>query len=320
MARPRVFLCSTFFDLRQIREDLERFIRELGYEPVRHEAGQIPYGKKESLEASAYREVELCDVLVAVVGGRFGTESVDTPGVSISQAEIKRALEKGVQVFIFVEKSTLAEYSTYLLNKETVGIKYQFADDKRVFEFIEELHGLPRNNAIFSFETAVDITTCLREQFAGLFQRFLEDEQRRIEFAVLSEMRDVAKTLREVVQFFVDEKQGRGAEVREILLLNHPLFRHIQQLLKVDYRVFFTTKDEMNRWLKARGWLPIDPGALDADSVMEWHKGDEYMKLTHQIFDSDGKLIPFSPAEWSDGWLSQAKIPAPAPDDEEMPF
>jgi hypothetical protein len=57
MARPRVFICSTFYDLRQIRDDLERFMRDLGYEPVRHETGAIPYGKELPPEEYAYREV-----------------------------------------------------------------------------------------------------------------------------------------------------------------------------------------------------------------------------------------------------------------------
>ena len=41
MAKPRIFISSTFYDLRQVREDLERTIRELGYEPVRNETGSI---------------------------------------------------------------------------------------------------------------------------------------------------------------------------------------------------------------------------------------------------------------------------------------
>jgi hypothetical protein len=35
MAAPRVFISSTFYDLRYIRDDLERLIKEIGYEPVR---------------------------------------------------------------------------------------------------------------------------------------------------------------------------------------------------------------------------------------------------------------------------------------------
>lgn len=32
MAKPRVFISSTFYDLRQIRSDLDNFIDTLGYE------------------------------------------------------------------------------------------------------------------------------------------------------------------------------------------------------------------------------------------------------------------------------------------------
>lgn len=39
MAKPRVFISSTFYDLRQIRVELDKFIEGLGYEPVRNEEG-----------------------------------------------------------------------------------------------------------------------------------------------------------------------------------------------------------------------------------------------------------------------------------------
>ncbi len=34
MAKPRVFISSTYYDLRHIRNDLDGFIKELGYEPT----------------------------------------------------------------------------------------------------------------------------------------------------------------------------------------------------------------------------------------------------------------------------------------------
>ena len=43
MAKPRVFISSTFYDLRQIRVELDKFIEGLGYEPVRNEEGDIPF-------------------------------------------------------------------------------------------------------------------------------------------------------------------------------------------------------------------------------------------------------------------------------------
>ena len=39
MAKPRIFISSTYYDLRQVRADLERFIKDLGYETVLNEQG-----------------------------------------------------------------------------------------------------------------------------------------------------------------------------------------------------------------------------------------------------------------------------------------
>ena len=199
MAKPRVFISSTFYDLRQVREDIERTIRELGYEPVRNETGAIAYGKDKRPESFAYREVGLCQVIVSIIGGRFGTESQrNEPGYSISQVELRRALERGVQVFVFVEKSVLSEFSTYQLNKTNNDVKYRFVDDVRVFQFLEEIYTLPRNNPIAPFETALEISEYLKAQFAGLFHRFLEDHERLTQLRIIDEMNAVAKTLKEV--------------------------------------------------------------------------------------------------------------------------
>jgi Domain of unknown function (DUF4062) len=111
MARPRVFISSTFYDLKQIRSDLELFIRDIGYDPVLHERGAIPYGTKEKLEEYCYREINQVEILVSVIGGRFGSQSDHQP-YSISQQELKTAYELGVQVYIFVEAQVLSEFRT----------------------------------------------------------------------------------------------------------------------------------------------------------------------------------------------------------------
>lgn len=67
MAKPRIFISSTYYDLKYVRADLERFIESLGYEPVRFEKGNIPYGKDLSPESYAYREIELCDIIVSII-------------------------------------------------------------------------------------------------------------------------------------------------------------------------------------------------------------------------------------------------------------
>lgn len=324
MARPRVFISSTFYDLRQVREDLERSIRELGFEPVRNEAGAIAYGKDEHPEAAAYREVELCDVIISIVGGRFGTESRDVPGYSISQNELRRALERGIQVFVFVEKSVLSEYSTFELNKETPGVKYRFVDDTRIFKFIEELSRLPRNNPIAPFETAADIGTYLKEQFAGLFHRFLRDQKRVVEFEALDRMNSIAKTLQDVVSFLTEERKNRDDAIKAILHANHPAFRRFAEVTKTPYRVYFVTRAEMESWLRARSWSRSDE-CREFESVEEWEnpKEEAYIQITEELFDGNGRFS--LPSEgWKDEWVQRRPLPKkvdtlPPPEDD-IPF
>ncbi len=306
MAIPRVFISSTFYDLRQVREDLERFVRELGYEPVRNETGAIPYGKEEAPEAYAYREVELCDMIITVIGGRYGTASQHEQGYSITQNELRKALERGIQVFVFVEKNVLSEYSTYQINKENTSTKYRFVDNVKVFEFIEHLYQLPRNNPISSFEISSDITKYLKAQWAGLFQRFLQEQKRLSEIKVLDEMKTVSSTLQQLVKFLTDERRNADDAIKNILMANHPAFKRFADVTDTHYRVFFTNVTELNAWLKARKWKPMDVERYDQDSVMEW-KSDgrsEYLKLTENIFDEQGRLRTYTDNEWVDEWVS----------------
>ena len=312
MARPRVFISSTFYDLRQVREDLERFIRELGYEPIRNETGAIPYEKREKLETSAFREVEMSDMLVSIVGGRFGSESNDDPGYSISQAELRRALDRGIQVFIFVERGVLSEYSTWQLNKADPDVKYRFVDNPKIYEFVEQLYALPRNNPVAPFETSIDIVEYLRAQWSGLFQRFLQQQTRVAEVELIQELTATAQTLRELVSFLTEERSNKDEAIRNILLASHPAFRKFAELTNTPYRVFFTTEAELNAWLKARNWTPIDTDNLDKGSVAEWmnQAGTKYLRMTVDLFDKAGRLKVIANEEWKPKWLQLLDVPA----------
>ena len=57
MAKPRVFISSTFYDLRHIRNDLDEFVSGLGFESVLSEKGDIAYEHDRPLDESCYREV-----------------------------------------------------------------------------------------------------------------------------------------------------------------------------------------------------------------------------------------------------------------------
>jgi hypothetical protein len=309
MAIPRVFVSSTFYDLRQIRADLELFIRETGYEPVLHERGAVPYGSKEKLEEYAYREVELADIVVSIVGGRFGTTSQHEDR-SISQEELRRALARGTQVYIFVEQSVLVEYQTYRTNKDVDGIAWRYVDDPRVYAHLEQLYALPVNNTIQAFETAGDITDFLKKQWAGLFHRFLQEQARSRELDVLGEMQSTVATLDRVVSFLQSENREHSEQLSEILSVEHPAFARLRQLLKVSYPVFFRTFAELNRWLtEAENFIPLDEGTWDDVFHWEWRRDDRYLKISKSLFDEDDRLVFISREAWDDDAIQLLPMP-----------
>ncbi len=226
MAKPTVFISSTFYDLKQTRADLDLFLDQLGYDPIRNEEGDIPYGKEDALEAYCYKEIENVDILISIIGGRYGTESKKHQESSVTQAEIRAALTAKKQVYLFIEKNVLSEYETYLLNKDS-EIKFRYVDDPRVYSFIEEIKGLSSNNNIKGFDSVSDITKYLKEQLAGLFQRFLQEQSRIHEVNLIKGLEKTSQTLNKLVNFLSEENKDKTEEINRILMINHPLTEFI---------------------------------------------------------------------------------------------
>lgn len=309
MARPRIFISSTFYDLRQVRADLDRFVRSLGYESVLNEKGQIPYGKNDALEGYCYREIITVDILIAIVGGRFGANSQHSD-YSITQQEIKTALDNDKPVFIFVQRDVHAEYDTYKRNKENASIVYAAVTDKKIYSFLEELYALPNNNPIAPFERSEDITDYLREQWAGLFQRHLSEQTKRQEARIVGSLAATSSTLKELVQL-LSEREPNSKAVGEILLTTHPLFEELRRVTNTPYRLFFANHKEMEQWLTARSYSEVDEAILDDNEFEEWlmmssrggKKKYNYLHVKKSLFDENGKLKLFTPSEWDAKWV-----------------
>ena len=73
MATPRVFISSTCYDLRYIRENLKYFVRTLGYDPILSEEGSVFYNPQLDTQDSCLAEVPNAQLFVLLIGGRHGT-------------------------------------------------------------------------------------------------------------------------------------------------------------------------------------------------------------------------------------------------------
>ena len=177
MAIPRVFISSTCYDLKYIRENLKYFIHTLGYEPVLSEEGSIFFDPRKDVTDSCLSEVPNCQLFVLIIGGRFGGEYKDTEK-SITNVEYEEATRLKIPVFALVEHAVNAQYQVYLSNKENKNIdeneiNYPAVDSIKIFEFIGEVRHNAVNNALVPFRDFADIESYLRKQWAGMMFSFL---------------------------------------------------------------------------------------------------------------------------------------------------
>lgn len=208
MARPRIFVSSTCYDLNVIRSELRPFIISLGYEPVMSEYSDILYDPREHTHDSCVREVPNCDMVVLIIGQRFGgtgvpaaleaidienlkiksskTELLDyAADLSVTQLEILKAVESAIPVYSFIDDRVMHDHHVYQKNKKNKLVIEQMefpSIEKRetakyIFEFINFLSHRSNNNSISSFSRLEDIKENLTSQWAQYFQKLLSESR-----------------------------------------------------------------------------------------------------------------------------------------------
>lgn len=179
MATPRVFVSSTFYDLKYIRENLKYFIKTIGYEPVLSEDGDVFYNPKVHTHESCLTEVPSCQIFVLIIGGRYGGAYLHGDK-SITNMEYETAISNQIPVFALAESAVLSEHHVYnenikRKNKNIEEISFPSVDNIKIFQFIDEVRKNTINNAIVPFRDFTDIENYLKKQWAGMMFSFLND-------------------------------------------------------------------------------------------------------------------------------------------------
>jgi hypothetical protein len=231
MAKPRVFISSTFYDLKHVRSSLETFLITLGYDPVLSEKGSIAYSPEVPLDESCYREAMACDIFVLIVGGRYGSEVSDSASAeskgffdryeSVTRKEYESALERGIPIYIMLDKSVHSEYETYKRNRHNKTIKYAHVDSVNMFDFIDYILSRPRNNPVYHFELSSEIETWLRDQWAGLFREMLRAQKDRAKLSSMAEqvadLINVSSTLKRYLEEVIARVLGDKQEAKVLI-------------------------------------------------------------------------------------------------------
>lgn len=268
MATPRVFVSSTCYDLKYIRENLKFFIRTLGYEPILSEDGDVFYNPKLHTHDSCLSEIETCQLFVLIIGGRYGGKFKSTDK-SITNQEYQAALLSKTPIFALVEHGVYSEHHVYQKNKANKTINYPSVDNAMIFDFIDEVRKNITNNAIVPFRDFSDMEIYLKKQWAGMMYYYLTSE---------SESRKVSDLLNEI---------SNATQKIEYFTKNIAVSTGNAET-KLDVKLYDTMLGaDVVSTLAANWELKVTPRAILLSKTIDEFCGDEKIK----IVDGDGHTV-----------------------------
>lgn len=207
--KPRIFISSTFYDLKYIREDLANFVRSYGYEPILFEDGDIGYTPGNTLDSSCYESMKNSDMVILIIGGEYGSAASGEKKdefkeyMSVTRNEFKTAVESGIPIFVMIDKKVMVEYGVYEANYDDIekanrAMTFPTTKNINVFRFIKEIKGIV-TLPIQEFEKSADIKGFISKQWADMFKNYLsflrnEKENKKIENSVI-EMKNLIQKM-----------------------------------------------------------------------------------------------------------------------------
>lgn len=163
MAKPRIFLSSTCYDLSIVRSELTEFLSSRGFEVINSEKHSFGVTPGMHSHSACIDAVDNADYVLLLIGKRRGGTYIGSES-SITNEEYERAVSKGIPCIVCVLREVDDYRITY--KKNPSGNHSHIVDDKRIFHFIDYIASGHTDNWIHRFETVEDLRSILTTQFS----------------------------------------------------------------------------------------------------------------------------------------------------------
>ena len=163
---PTIFISSTCYDLKQVREDLKDFFEQnYGFITMLSEFDSFPIDPCIGTFENCLNNVDtLADIFVLIIGKRYGY--VMDSGKSITNLEYLHAKSKGIPLFVFVDKELYNQIPIWKTNKE--GDFSSIVDNPQIFQFVSEIYN-ESYQWIYTYESVKDIKSTMKHQLGLIF-------------------------------------------------------------------------------------------------------------------------------------------------------
>lgn len=167
-------MSSTYLDNRDARDIVAQHLESRKFEAKLFERGGVFFSPGTPIDESCYREIRDCQLVVMLVGGRYGSPSSDSlPGrryKSITQKEFETARDARVPVIVFVRREVETEFRTWAANagKDRRSMTFPSVDSPAVFDFLSLIYKQGDTNFIHKYDRPTEIIDILDKQVSGL--------------------------------------------------------------------------------------------------------------------------------------------------------
>tara|TARA_R110000868_G_scaffold37022_1_gene130966 strand:+ start:3715 stop:4824 length:1110 start_codon:yes stop_codon:yes gene_type:complete len=163
MAKPRIFLSSTCYDLGDARSSLTEFFEGLGFEVLNSQNNSFGVLPKAHSHDACIAMMKNADYVILIIGGRRGGTYVGSEQ-SITNEEIRAAQKLERPIFAFLDKKVDALRQVY--RKNPTANFAPAVNDVRVFDFIDFVASGHEDNWLHLFDDVTDIQEGMLAQFA----------------------------------------------------------------------------------------------------------------------------------------------------------
>lgn len=290
---PSVFISSTISDLVDIRYRIRSYLDSIGFHPIMSEHGEVPYLPKYNAKDSCYDAVSRCNILILLIGRRFGSTEED--GKSVVQREHEAAIKGNIPVFALVDRDVMVAKAIYEKLDHADSAALDGTDNpSALYNFIDQVTSQNKNNGLVVFDNVEDAISKLRKQMAGYLGDLLSDQTGPL----ASRMQDMYADIKAIRTKFDEQdtsEQSTDPALTVPLRTLSKLYRKLVENRFSDIRDIVSTLDaivdtdpyplllEYNLWNDFLSALGVNCEIIDAST-------HDYNKLLNRLFHS-GQLM-----------------------------
>lgn len=162
--RKTIIICSTILDFKDARKILKDTLVSAGYLVLISEDGSIVTDSSKDVYENCLKAVEAADIVIVLIGSRYGTLFDEKRRISITREEYRHAKRLNKDRLVFIDKATWNAkplYKSYI-DKGFGFIKSPAVEEVEVLDFIDEVE--ESGDWIHEFSDVVDLIKTVKNQ------------------------------------------------------------------------------------------------------------------------------------------------------------